>query len=312
MRGPRASAVGVAVAAVITVLGAGAFAAGSPASAQGTDEPGCITDPASCHAGTGTGGGGRPVVRIDLGGRVHSGPNNICTNGLVGEWKSWEELGLPYPAPDADEHPGETFWVLICSRADGQPWPSWLDAIDRNGWSGGGPPAAAPTPADILPPLWAEVQTRLHNPTLAFSPPGQKSKVGVPTFVAITNPQVPTRYEATVGAITVWIDVDPTATLHPGEPNAGGIPCGPAGSRFDPDGPEPKEQARGACAHTYRRRTGVGDRPDAWTGDVTLVWTVEWGSTVAGTGGPLDAPDTVTPFGRGVGEIQGVVVEAGG
>jgi hypothetical protein len=68
--------------------------------------------------------------------------------------------------------------------------------------------------------------------------------------------------------------------------------------------------APGACAYTYTRRTGVAGRPDVWTGEVIVTWTVTWrGGGVSGT---LDPIDLSTTFGQEVEENRTVVTDHSG
>jgi hypothetical protein len=101
----------------------------------------------------------------------------------------------------------------------------------------------------------------------------------------------------------------PVLTFDPGEPDAGTVTCEAGGTVFDRNGAEPRDQADdpGACAYTYRLRTGVDDRPDAWTGQVTVTWTVRW--SVPGDTGTLDPISLSTTFDRQVVERRSVVTD---
>jgi hypothetical protein len=156
---------------------------------------------------------------------------------------------------------------------------------------------------ELLPP---QVQLQVRE--------GVPTKVTLPTFVSIANPQPAAEFRTTYAGITVWIDVDPTVTLHPGEPGAAAKQCGDRGTAYNPSGASPRAQAQaaGACAHFYTHRTGVAGRPAAWTGDVTITWAVTWDSSEPGQNGTLDAAPSTTNFQRVVQESQGVVTRAGG
>jgi hypothetical protein len=81
---------------------------------------------------------------------------------------------------------------------------------------------------------------------------------------------------------------------------------------FDPAGAHPDVQAAApeACAYPYRLRTGVGGRPDAWPGVVTVAWELVWSST-SGAGGSLPPVEKSASVPRVVDEVQTVVVSAG-
>jgi hypothetical protein len=256
-----------------------------------------------------------PGASLDI---ADSGPP-ICSNGLPGEWHRWEDripgIEPPPPSDGSTPPPGSVAWVLICPRADGQPWPSWTSAIGGSGWSDpSGPPATPPSATQIAVALWAQVQGLLVPPQISLEPAeAGDSVIHVPTFVSITNPQPPTRYITEVAGLTVWIDVLPHPTLNPGEPGAPAVSCDHDGTVYDPGAPADEQAAAdGACAHAYERRTGVEGRPAAWTGNVTIDWDVSWDSNVAGEDGTLTAAPSVTAFERVVHELNTFVVEFDG
>lgn len=316
MRAHRTTAVAAATtwalsaAAVATALALGATA--SPAAAA----PGAPCNPANgaqCpeaedgRPGSNTGG---RVVPLDI--DIPSGGPKICHNGLIG---SWMEAPAGYiPERPADVPADATFWLYLCGRVDGQPWPSPSAAIDDMAWSSDGPPPTEPSPEQVADALWASVQGELVLPTVAVDPPsGGGSVLKNHTFVAITNPQPATTYVARAGDLEVWIDVIPLVTFHPGEPGADAVACDDDGTAYVRNGPEPDAQAGpGTCTHLYTQRTGFGGDPTSWTADVTITWNVTWDSTEANSGGTLAAAPSVTTFPRIVEEMQGVVVNRDG
>jgi hypothetical protein len=305
-RGRTAARIGLAtlVLGAVTTLGASAWGPAGPAVAQ--EGGGCdnAVNGQTCGA---TGGHGGRVV--DLSGEVAphvSSAPKVCLSGIRGEWIDY---GPPFPGQDDfDPGPppqeGARYWVFVC--------PNHLNGVNNPvNWEGAGwgltPPETPPTPADVLPALWEAVQARLQNPQVTLTPDeADRAVLNVPTFVEIENPQYATRYTATAangaGSVTVWIDVDPDTTLHPGETGASAVPCDEDGSTFVAGGGSPDAQAEGACAWTYVHRNANG-----WDGDVTITWTVTWGATVAGQGGGLDAAPTASPFDRVVNEVFTVV-----
>jgi len=291
------------------LLGAAAVPVSFPA-APAAAQAGCDNEvnPQTCHAGAGT-----PGRTVDLSAEVGphvSGGEKECISGNPGG--HWVDVGPPFASaldfdPGPPPEPGAHYWVFLC--------PNHINGIlNPVNWEGGGwgiaPPEEPPAPEDVLPPLWDEVQARLHAPELALDPPaGEHAVVKVPTFVGILNPQVATRYTATAansaGSVTVWIDVIPTTTLHPGEPDADGVRCDEDGHAFDDDGPKPEVQAEAdsSCTHAYDHVSEAG-----WEGDVTITWAVTWGSDM-GPGGALDAAPSVQPFTRIVDEYSAVVTD---
>jgi hypothetical protein len=172
--------------------------------------------------------------------------------------------------------------------------------------------APAPSPAQVATQLRVQVAARLTDPVVATSPPEwDPSVVTVPTFVAVTNWQgevVEPGCDET-GTVCVTIRATPTLTFDPGEPGARVITCEPGGTRYDPDGPPADAQAAadGACAHAYRRRTGVRGRPDAWPASLTIDWEISWEG--AGQTGTFADMSVSTSVDREVEEVQAVVVD---
>ena len=296
----------VAVLAAV-LFGAATALVGTPA-APAAAQTGCHDEVNHQTCGAGAGHTGRTVdLTAEVGSHVSGGVKK-CLSGNPGRWIDY---GPPFPGnADFDPGPppqeGARYWVFLC--------PNHINGIlnDVN-WEGGGwgltPPPQPPTAADLLPPLWEAVQARLHVPQVSLTPDeGGRSILNVPTFVEILNPQVATTYTATAGnaagSVTVWIDVVPTTTLHPGEPDAGPVPCDDDGTAFDPGGADPDVQADGGtCIYTYTHRNRAG-----WGGDVTITWLVQWGSNQPGQAGVLDAAPSVQAFDRVVDEVVTVVV----
>jgi hypothetical protein len=98
----------------------------------------------------------------------------------------------------------------------------------------------------------------------------------------------------------------PTLSFDPGDGSAS-IACDPPGSRYVPGGAPLDDQAVGACAHTYRQRTGVEGRPREWPGSVSVTWAVNW--TAPGATGQFEPLVFTAPFGRSVDEVSAVVVD---
>jgi hypothetical protein len=170
--------------------------------------------------------------------------------------------------------PGETGSNNRPNRPPSQPPPT-------------GPPRP-PTPAEInrqvQRDLLLEAETFLPQPEVETSTGVDvPSVVAAPTFFSVSNwlPQQVDPYEATGAGGAVWsitVTATPSLSLDPGEPGAPIIQCEDGGTRYDPNGPSPEEQAArpGACAYEYTRRTGVAGRPDAWTARLIVSWTIEW------------------------------------
>jgi hypothetical protein len=205
--------------------------------------------------------------------------------------------------PQGGNHsPNAVPYLKVCPLDDGRSQAAivvWFEPGEEP-WSG----LAVTSVRDAL---WSRVEARLVPPQIQTQPPGDlPSIVNLPTFVTIANPQPATRYIGRANGIEVWIDVWPTVTLHPGEPDAPAIACDHDGTTYDPTGAEPAVQADGACAHTYRHRSAEG-----WPGDVTITWHVTWDSTVVGQQGTLTAAPSTTAFVRVVSEVSSVVTDAG-
>ena len=139
---------------------------------------------------------------------------------------------------------------------------------------------------DVAAGVWAEVQAELTAPALETWPPQNMSSVlRLPSFVAVTNwPDGGAIERGPVcdNGTCVALQATPALSYDPGD-GTGAIDCEPGGTIFDRHGADPEVQARGdACAHAFERRTGVGSRPDAWPGEVSITWTAAWQEVLDG------------------------------
>lgn len=289
MRIRRFVAVGTAT---LLAAGSGLVVFGAPpveAGGQGCNE----VNGAQCpSAGVGLPGG---TVTIDVRGRVRGG--NYTPDPCV--YVPYGEEHVNEPEPEGRPSEGATPWIRYCPGYGFEQYDTlWFEP-------GEGPPTPL-TAAEVLAPLWAEVQGRLELPNIELDPPAAgRSVIHVPTFVEITNPQPATTFTATVDPITVWIDVVPNAALNPGEPGAASVPCDADGTAYA--GGEPRAEAEGACAHIYEHQsTGEG-----WPGNVTITWEITWDSSVPAQEGTLDAAPSTNGFQRIVDEVQNVVTDDG-
>ena len=145
-----------------------------------------------------------------------------------------------------------------------------------------------------------------------LSPPGGLTvPVGEPVFVSFAPPvwnQVVDRTLVSRGR-TARVRAWPVRfEVRTGDPASVGevLRCTGAGRPFDPLDPRsPARQANGAgsCAVTYRSRTGVPGRPDAWLGDITVWWWAEW-TTDGRSWRPLGEIPKLTLLRRSVGEVR--------
>jgi hypothetical protein len=202
----------------------------------------------------------------------------------------YADFGLEQPAP------GVTIvWQAYrCSDGSGAPTVRWVVDV---------------TPGDVAQTIRGHLAQTLPEPAVAASPAiGVASIVGVPVFVAVTNWTGVVTESGCAGGICVTVTATPKLTFIPGETNAVTVTCTAGGTRFDP-AQLPKTQAAtaGACAYTYRRRTGVEGRPQAWPGSVAVGWAITWTANTGATGtlAPIN-PTTALP--RSVQEVQTVVV----
>lgn len=251
---------------------------------------------------------GEPTAE-PVGGRDGSAvPNYSCDWITVPETP---ELRAEFP----DAPPDAMFEVYECRLAVAEFGLSQnLDGRRAERWVlPDGSEPAQPVPGALAATIYVSVQAAMQAPALASDPPvGVAAIVNAPVFVEVTNwqPEI-VQSECALG-VCVTMTATPTLTFDPGDGSAP-ITCEPPGSRYVPGGPPMAEQAEGACAHTYRRRTGVDDRPAEWPGAVSVTWDVSWTSTVGGSPGPSGsyAPVTLsTALPRAVEEVAAVVVGA--
>jgi hypothetical protein len=228
----------------------------------------------------------------------------------------------PGPLPGSDGAPGAFPDVgprrapddyLIFEQCDGEltgrvQWASPADPVP-----GGGPAtpaAAAPTPAQLAATIRVRLEGDLPQPIAVTSPPaGDPAVVNHPTFLAIDNWTGTVTDRECAFLLCVTVTATPQLTWSPGEPNAPTFNCAGSGTRFDPTGSSPQDQAAQpqACAHAFRARTGTTGRPDEWPGTATVTWTLIWTST-SGAGGDLPPITRSTDVPRAVDEVQAIVV----
>jgi len=178
-------------------------------------------------------------------------------------------------------------------------------------WLGPGDPPP-PSPAEVAADIWADVSGTLQDPrAVGYPAEGTPALLDVPSFVSVANWQDgfdQSGCDDVTGTVCVTITATPALTFDPGD-GADPIPCPPGGTVYDPAAGSPREQAEGACAHAYPRRTGVADRPAAWRAEVTVTWTVSWeGAGQSDTLAPIALVDT---FDREVEEVQSVEGDPG-
>jgi hypothetical protein len=130
----------------------------------------------------------------------------------------------------------------------------------------------------------------------------------VPVFVSVTNWTGTITKADCVGGICVTVTAKPALKYAPGETGAKTVVCSDGGTKFNPAiPPTTQASAAGACSHTYRRRTGVEGRPQAWPGNVTVSWAITWTANTGATG-VLAAITRTTALPRSVQEVQTIVV----
>jgi hypothetical protein len=256
-----------------------------------------------------------PGPRPTVPGTGGTGPDGSGGSGggppaPVCRWVHWQDAAqntFPLiPDPPVDEPEAE----LYLEECDGV-------ATGRVRWIGPdeSPPAAPLSPAQLARAARARLEGNLPAPSVTSSPaPGVAALVGFPSFVAVDNWEAEMSDRECDPNYGLCVEVFAEATLEwtPGEPGAGTIACTGAGTRFDPAGGSPDDQAAapGACAHAYRSRTGVEGRPAAWPGEVAVRWELTWSST-AGGWGSLRAVTKTAAVPRAVDEVQTVVESAG-
>lgn len=221
---------------------------------------------------------------------------------------------------------GAQWWVLWCGD---EPCPLYgsLDGYERCGEYGeyGGrvfwaetDPVPPDTPAEmyLLTELWARVSGNLVEPELGLDPAASDPAiVTIPTFVEVENwadDWEGSEQECIAtpdGELCVELTWEASLWYDPGEPGADRVDCvDPPGTRFDPAGPEPRQQAaEGSCTYEYIQHTS-GDGAYQATVGVTydFTWTASSGWT-----GVFDPIERSTSFSRTVDEVQAIVTDTG-
>ena len=186
---------------------------------------------------------------------------------------------IPHPPPPGDE------WVFhACSNSPGGAF--YLDAP---------PTLAIAGVTDARPFQWAALSqaiaiVNLHQPELETSPPLDAHVVAVPSWISTTPATTTVLTESvTDGPVTVTITATPThLTFDPGDGSAQ-IACTPAPTI-------PSE----ACGHTYTVNGTFGTTAH-------LHYTVDWTSTIGGSGTIADGAVTTTPTDLTVRELQSLI-----
>ena len=205
----------------------------------------------------------------------------------------YEDFGLPHP-PDGVE--------II--------WQSWECSDGRTTFNFRWVLAA--TPGNLATIARGQLVGELPQPIVESSPPeGTASIIGVPVFVTVTNWTGARSETECAGGLCVTLTATPQVVFRPGEPGASAVTCAGAGTRYSPgvSTPEAQAAATGACAWTFRQRTGVQGRPAAWPGQVSVTWTLTWTAT-SGATGSLAAVTRSADVPRQVTEVQ-TVIEGG-
>jgi hypothetical protein len=297
------------VLATAVVVAAGLTPAGGTAAAQtspppppsGADYGVHIEDHTPGQPGTPSGAGGTGSGS----GGGSAGPPPACTwvrwgMGLVGNGD--DEVALYVTEVTGN---GDVLYLEGCNGV----------ATGRLRWVYENDPPPAPPPPDpatLATDISVDLIGRLPDPVVGSDPgPGVSSILNSPVFVRVENwTGVVTDSQCDPsGALCVTVTATPSLRWTPGEPGAVDVACAGAGSSYDPAGPPPEDQARGACAHTYTRRTGVAGRPAAWPGVVTVTWDLAWEG--GGRTGGLPAVTKTAAAPRSVAEVQAVVVDSG-
>ncbi|HZM39584.1 MAG TPA: hypothetical protein VFB94_10745 [Acidimicrobiales bacterium] len=256
------------------------------------------TNPGGGGSGGGGGGGGG-------GGSGNTGPVCHWTADVVLPGDGGIGAGLPMdpgvrPTPDA---------VLVWEVCDGV-------FTGEIRWAVPGVPLPVRMSARALAmQAQARLAGRLPTPEVTSSPPpGVAALVGFPSFVTVDNwvaTVTDSECDPNYPNFCVSVVAQPSLSWAPGEPGAEPVVCAGPGTPFVPGGAPPEVQAAapGACAHTYRARTGVLGRPALWPGQVTVVWTLTYASpTGSGTLPPVTKSADLP---RAVDEVQTVVEDLG-
>jgi hypothetical protein len=280
----RRVALAMVAAALPILIGAQTAHADEPGDCTKRDGQGfCIEWSVGGHHGTpggGSSGGGN-------GGAV------VCywvNNPPIGDPTIYADYGLQYPPP------GVAIQWQYYECSDGSPQ-------DNYRWVFSVPPTD--TAANIL----VRIERGLESPRVESSPPlGTASILTVPVFISVANWSGVINESGCGGGICVTVTATPLLTFDPGEPGSKSLACTGSGTKFNRSIP-PAQQAiqQGACAHSYKMRTGVEGRPNGWPATATVTWSIAWTSTVGQTG-VLPAVVRAVPIPRSVQEVQTVVV----
>jgi hypothetical protein len=215
-------------------------------------------------------------------------------------WPIGEQIAAdPMPSPDA--YP----LVYMCNGV-------WVGGAENFRWGVPGVPAGPVMTADELAQMiYARLAGDLPAPVVTSVPAADEAAiVSFPTFVSVSNWSGVVEDDECdpTGTLCVSVTATPSLTFSPGEPKAPTIACAGSGTSLVEAASSSVALAAqpGACAYAYRMRTGVGSRPAAWPGVVTVTWELFWSST-SGAGGPLPEVVGSTGVPRAVHEVQTVI-----
>ena len=235
------------------------------------------------HAGHSGGGGSNP------GGAV------VCywvNNPPIGDPTIYADYGLDYPAPGA----AIQWQYYACSDGSLQDNYRWVYVVPPEG---------------LAAEVRIRIEGRLAGPVVEASPPlGTASILKVPAFVAVANWTGVITDSACGGGLCATVTATPTLLFDPGESGSHKVACAGGGTRFNRSiAASLQASAQGACAYSYKLRTGAAGRPNEWPGMVTVTWAISWTSTV-GQSGVLPSVSRAVPLPRSVQEVQ--TVDVGG
>lgn len=275
----------------------------------------------------------------DVGSCMVSPDQSFCVRGTGGPAGPPSPTPVAAPPPRSGQPPStplpcgwETItaadvegWLNSTALTNGRPpagksviWQGWCFRESSTGGLYGGPfrwvdAGSVATPVAVAAGVYQQMQGRMPTPVVESNPArGVASIVGVPVFVSVGNWQPTFVVSNSLAGVLVTVRATPTLVLDSGEPGASSDTCAGPGRLFDPHGGSLEAQAAlpGACTHTYRQRTGVDGRPDAWPSSVTVRWTITW-SAADGSGGTFPTVDRRVGLPRAVSEVQAVVVPGG-
>ena len=279
----RRISIGAALLMLITTCGVTPAFAADPTECTARNSKGyCVEWDSGGHDATpstsGQGGGSGAVVCYWL---------NLPT---INDPAIFADYDLPYPPAGA-----EIQWQgWFCSDGSVQDRLQWVFAIP---------------PRDLANQIRIRIEGTLAAPAVVASPPlGTPSIIGVPVFVSVSNWTGVVTDSGCGGGLCVTVTATPKLSFSPGESGSNPITCDGAGTKFNRAIP-PATQAKtsGACAYSYKLRTGAQNRPAEWPGSVTVVWNIAWTATT-GDAGTLPAVTRTLALPRGVQEVQTIVV----